>query len=84
MLKVVLIAAAVLVPLLAVGGLAYSMMYLVKSANKKRTTPKFLDKSSLVSKQGVCARCGEVRVLVKEVDSLCAFCYSSLNTKKVD
>ena len=74
----------VLIPVLAVAGIAIAMMYLVKSSNKRRKVPKSIDKSVLVSKTGTCSRCGEVRVLVKQPDSLCAFCYSSLNTKKQD
>lgn len=75
---------AVLLPVLFIAVVAFLMMYVVKSTNKKRQIPKSVDKSLLVSEVGICSRCGQERVLIKREASICAVCYSTLNTKKID
>ena len=76
--------AIVLLAVIAVGFLAGSMMWLVKSRYKNRQADEPVLDSRLTdtSKVGTCAGCGKRRILVRHDDSLCAFCYSSFRTKK--
>jgi hypothetical protein len=74
----------VLLAVLAVAGLVIAIMWLVKS--KQKSMP--VDVSAAVpagssSKVGVCAMCGESRIIIKPEDGLCASCYSNLRTKKL-
>ena len=80
----VIIGIVVLV-VISVGGLAAVMMWLVKSRypkNKALDEPVLDSRLTETSKVGTCAKCGQRRIIVRHDDSLCAFCYSSLRTKK--
>jgi hypothetical protein len=80
------IIAIVLLAVIVVGSLAAAMMWMVKSRYPKG---KALDEPVLDSRLtessvvGTCATCGQRRIIVKHDDSLCAFCYSSMRTKKM-
>ncbi|HKV41865.1 MAG TPA: hypothetical protein VJX67_21855 [Blastocatellia bacterium] len=71
----------IVIPVIVIAVLACMMIYLVKSSDRARKVPGIQDKSALVSTMGVCSKCGQTRILVKEEGSFCAFCYSSLRTK---
>jgi hypothetical protein len=59
----------------------FLFFYLQIKGNKRLKTGKPDLTSSL--DLGVCARCQQKRTIVKKEEGLCAFCWSSLNTKQV-
>jgi hypothetical protein len=74
----------VLIALLAAGSLVFALVWLVKSHNRSK---KAADDSGIIgavaaAAQGICANCGETRIIVKPELNVCASCYSALRTKK--
>jgi hypothetical protein len=64
---------------------AFAMMWLVKSRypkDKELDTPVLDSRLTDSSRVGTCASCGKRRIIVRHDDELCAFCYSSMRTKK--
>jgi type II secretory pathway pseudopilin PulG len=78
MAHVILLVIAVLILLLclAVFGFFYSQL---KAKARQAVQPALEEGSQL----GTCARCQQRRLLVKKEDGLCAYCWSSLNTKQI-
>ena len=79
------IVAIVLLAVILVASLGAAMMWMVKSRypkNKPLDEPVLDSRLTDTSKVGTCATCGQRRIIVKHDDSLCAFCYSSMRTKK--
>ena len=78
-----IVVGVVLFILLFLATVAVALFWLVKSRYRDKTVAADLklDPSRTPSKIATCAKCGEQRVIVREDDSLCAFCYSSMRTK---
>lgn len=78
-----IVAGIVVLAILLIGALGVALFWLVKSRYRNKTVAPDLklDPSRTPSKIATCSKCGEQRVIVREDDSLCAFCYSSMRTK---
>jgi hypothetical protein len=80
------ILAIVILVLLVVGGLTAIILWLVKSRypkDKPLDRPVLDSRLTESSKVGTCSKCGERRIIVRDDDMLCAFCYSSMRTKSL-
>jgi hypothetical protein len=73
----VLIIALVLLVVLSIFGFFYFQLRRKKSARAPQL------KTEGGERWGICARCGQNRLIVKKEMNLCAFCWSSLNTKQI-
>ncbi|HLG13890.1 MAG TPA: hypothetical protein VJH03_05090 [Blastocatellia bacterium] len=78
-----IVVGVVLIAILVIASVGVALFWLVKSRYRDKKPPAglSLDPARTPSKIGTCAKCGEQRVIVREDDSLCAFCYSSMRTK---
>ena len=76
-----MLVALALVLILLVCSSVFLFFYLQIKRNKRMKTGKPDLTSSL--DLGTCARCQQKRTIVQKDAGLCAFCWSSLNTKQV-
>jgi hypothetical protein len=83
---VTVILGLILLVVLLGGGLIAALMWLVKSRYPKTQEldePVLDTRLTESSKVDTCASCGKRRIIVRLDDNLCAFCYSSMRTKKL-
>ena len=73
----VLLIVLVLIVVLAVVGFFYFQLQGKKRGQISKSAHE--DKSGW----GICSRCGQHRLIVKKELKLCAFCWSSINTKQI-
>jgi hypothetical protein len=86
MLVLVAIIVLVLLAILAVGSLVTALALLVKRHDRRKNVPSTAETAvgaGSSSKIGVCASCGETRIIIKPEGGFCASCYSTLLTKKL-
>lgn len=71
-----------LVALILVAGLSIWAFYYMQLKNARRAQA---DKPTLSAGVPVelCSRCQQARLIIKKDPGLCAFCWSSINTKQV-
>jgi hypothetical protein len=73
----VLLIALILLAVLAVVGFFYFQLKRKKPAHAPQL------KTDAEEGWGICSRCGQNRLIVKKEMNLCAFCWSSINTKQL-
>lgn len=76
MLLFLLIGLIVLAALAVVG-----FFYFQLKRKKRARTPELKGEGG--ERWGICSRCGQNRLIVKKEMNLCAFCWSSINTKQI-
>ncbi len=74
----VLLIALILIVVLSIVGFFYFQL-----KSNKRKQAELSSSGAKSSSKGICSRCQQHRIIVKNDPQLCASCWSSINTKQI-
>lgn len=58
----------------------FAFFYIQIRRNRRKQAPRLGAEDAL---RGICKKCHQHRIIIKQEDGLCALCWSSINTKQI-